>query len=232
MIGSSRLALQKVTSMKTSLSFLTILCLIGAATVTHAQDSNTPRSRSGVQRTSTAQPQDKPQSIAFRLTEWKTLHFDNANEAQQQVSTLKQLGCEAQADQHAGHVDVKFRAAKWTKVTLDTHELADQWEKWLKTTGFETMHGHDEAPTQGAIAVHYRMPHGNRMHVNDPEQAKEFVAIFTGLGCTVEQEQHGGHIDIAFSSPNWHNLIFETHDEAHAIQKWLDEQGFETQHNH
>jgi len=182
--------------------------------------------------TSAVSAADAPQSIAFRLTEWKSMHFDNSQEAQQQVDTLKRLGCEAQLDQHAGHTDVKFRAAKWTKVSLDTHELADQWEKWLKTTGFETLHGHDEAPAQGAIAVHFMMPRSKHMHVNDPAQVKEFTAIFNGLGRTVEQAQHSGHIDLTISCPNWRNLVFETHDEAHAIQNWLDQQRFQTQHNH
>lgn len=198
--------------MKTSLSILAALCLFAGASAVHAED--------------------KPRSIAFRLTEWKSLHFEDAGEARQQVSTLKQLGCETQAEQHAGHLDVKFRAAKWTKVTLDSRAVADQWERWLKTTGFETLRGRDVAPPQGSISVHFRMPRGNRMHINDPAQAKEMVALLTGLGCSVQQDQHGGHIDLAIISPNWHNLICDSHDEAHAIQKWLDEQGFETRHDH
>jgi hypothetical protein len=199
-------------TMKRSLSLLAVLLLMGASFPVQAAD--------------------QPHSIAFRLSEWRSLHFDHAAEAQQQLQTLKQLGCEAQATQHAGHVDVKFRAAKWTKVTLETDALADQWEKWLKTTGFETLHGHAEAPAESAIAVHYITQQARRMHLDNPDQAREMTAIFAGLGCTVEQAQHSGHIDLTVSCPSWHNLVFETHDEAHAIQTWLDEQGFQTQHNH
>lgn len=175
---------------------------------------------------------DGPQSIAFRLTEWKSLHFDSSHEAQQRLKTLKQLGCETQFVKHTGHTDVKFLAAKWTKVALDSHEQADQWEKWLKTTGFETLHGHDVAPAQGAIVVSFMMPESKHMHVDDPVQVKEFNALFIGLGCTVEHAQHSGHIDLTIRCPTWRYLVFDTHDESHAIQKWLDEQGFQTQHTH
>lgn len=181
---------------------------------------------------SSAQAEDKLLSIAFRLANWKSLHFDNPVEAQKQVQTLKQLGCEVQTEQHAGHFDVRFRASKWTKLTVDNPKLIDDWEKWLKATGFKTLHGNDNAPVQGVIAVHYRMPRKYRMHLDDAEAAKEFVAIFMSLGCSVQEDRHGGHVDLTINSLNWLNLTFDTHDEAHAIQKWLDEHGFETRHNH
>ena len=126
-----------------------------------------------------AQEPQAPQSIAFRLTEWKSMHFDTAAESQQQLQTLKKLGCEVQTEQHAGHIDVRFRAARWSKVSLDTHKLADQWERWFKTNGFETLHGHDEAPAVEAVAVHYQMARPRTMHVNTTEEAKELMAIFT-----------------------------------------------------
>lgn len=179
-----------------------------------------------------AQQQLAPQSIAFRLTEWKSMHFDNAADATLQLQTLKKLGCEAQSEEHSGHIDVRFRALRWTKVSLDTQKLADQWESWFRTNGFETLHGHDEAPAQGAVAVHYVMVQPRTLHVSTAEEAQEFAAIFTGLGCTVQSSRHAGHIDLKISCTKWRNLVFGGHDEAHAIQKWLDEQGFQTQHNH
>lgn len=175
---------------------------------------------------------DTPRSVAFRLAEWKRLQFDLPADAQQQLETLKQLGCEAMLEQQQGRIDVRFRAVRWTKVTVDNYELAHEWEKWLKTSGFETLCGQNVAPVKGAVAVHYRMARTRTLHLKDAVQAKEFTAIYSGLGCAVQQAQHAGHIDLSVGCPEWRNMVFETHDEAHAIQKWLNEQGFQTQHNH
>lgn len=171
---------------------------------------------------------ESPQSVAFRLSDWKSLQFESVDEAQQQLQTLKQLGCEARLKQSA----VQYRAARWTKVTLDTPELANEWERWLKTAGFETLHGLDKAPAKGAIAVHFRLTKARTLHLNDAAQAREFAVIFSGLGCGVQQAQHAGHIDLTVQCSKWRNVLFSTHDEAHEIQKWLQEQGFETQHDH
>ena len=177
-----------------------------------------------------AEAADSPQSIAFRLTEWKSLHFDDEQEAKRQLQLLKKIGCESELKPHTDHTDLRFRASRWSKITLETHEAADEWEKWLKTFGFETLHGHDEAPPKGAIAVHYRMADSQSLHTKDAKQAQEMTAIFTGLGCKVQQAQHTGHIDLTISCSNWRNLIFESHEDAHVVQKWLDSEGFETSH--
>ena len=171
-------------------------------------------------------------TIAYRLVEDKTMHFDELQKASEHLEAVKKLGCEVAPAGHDGHNDVTYRCPKWKSLTVATDELAHQWEEWFQAAGFETLHGHNEAPAQGAIAVHFMMPQSKHMHVNDPAQVKEFTAIFTGLGCTVEQAQHSGHIDLTIKCPKWRNLVFDTHDEAHAVQKWLDQQGFKTQHNH
>ena len=175
---------------------------------------------------------DSPQTIAFRLTDWKSLHFDTVTEAKQQLQTLKQLGCEARMESHVSHADLKFRAPQWTKVTVDSDDLAHEWEKWLKTAGFETLHGHDEAPAEGAVAVHYRLPRSQTLHPKNEKQTQEFLAIYSGLGCVVRQNQHAGHMDVSVTCPSWRNLVFTSHEEAHRVQKWLKDQGFETQHQH
>ena len=174
---------------------------------------------------------EQPQIVAFRLTEWKSLHFGDERQAQEQLRLLKEIGCESEVKQHADHTDLRFRSARWNKITLDNHEAAEEWEKWLKTFGFETLHGHNEAPPKGAIAVHFRMNRPQTVHVSGVKQAQEMSAIFQGLGCTVQQAQHSGHVDLTVTCSRWKNLLFENHDDAHAIQKWLDAEGFETQHD-
>lgn len=182
--------------------------------------------------TQVAYAAESPQSIAFRLIEWKSLEFDSTAEATQQLETLRQLGCEARLKQKPEQISVQYRAPRWMKVTLDTKELADEWERWLKTAGFETLHGLDQAPAQGAVAVHYRLVRSRTLHLNDSKSASETFAIFSGLGCGVQQAKHAGHIDLSVQCPQWRNLVFRTHQEAHDMQKWLQEQGFETQHEH
>ena len=47
--------------------------------------------------------------VAFRLTKWKEMHFDDARKAEQHFKTVKQLGCEAKMDKHSGHTGVDPR---------------------------------------------------------------------------------------------------------------------------
>ena len=49
------------------------------------------------------------ESLAFQLTDWKSMHFDDANKAAQHAATIKKLGCEVKQGGHAGHIDVTYR---------------------------------------------------------------------------------------------------------------------------
>ena len=80
--------------------------------------------------------------VTFRLAQWKSAHFDDAKTAQANFATFKQLGCEAEQQQHGGHFDVRYRCVQWRSIALASHNEAHQWERWLKTYGFETSHQH------------------------------------------------------------------------------------------
>ena len=80
--------------------------------------------------------------VKFRLTSWKAVHFDDAKSAKETHATLIKLGCEAKQEQHGGHIDVAFRCPRWRSVALKTHNEAHQWERWLKSLGFQTSHSH------------------------------------------------------------------------------------------
>jgi len=82
------------------------------------------------------------ESIAYRLSEWKQTHFNDVGEAEQHLASVKKLGCEAKIDSHAGHSDVVYRASRWNSMEVATDKLAHEWENWLKSAGFETIHGH------------------------------------------------------------------------------------------
>ena len=53
-------------------------------------------------------PVGNPPSIAYRLKETKTIHFDDARKAQLHLDAVKKLGCEAKMDDHGGHMDVIY----------------------------------------------------------------------------------------------------------------------------
>ncbi len=85
------------------------------------------------------------ETIAFRLKETKELHFEDAAKAQQHVQTLKRLGCEVRQSGHAGHIDVIYRCTEWKTTEFTTHELAEQWDEWLKSSGFDVSHPHKKS---------------------------------------------------------------------------------------
>lgn len=89
----------------------------------------------------TASAADAVESVAYRLTDGNTMHFNDPTLAQQHLATVEKLGCEVSQDQHAGHIDISYRATYWKSLDLANPILASQWETWLKAAGFETMKG-------------------------------------------------------------------------------------------
>jgi hypothetical protein len=80
--------------------------------------------------------------VAYRLANWKTIHFDDSRRADIHVQTIKRLGCEVKSGDHGGHIDVSYRCTEWREISLDSHDKAHEWEGWLKASGFETRHQH------------------------------------------------------------------------------------------
>ncbi|MGH7200184.1 MAG: hypothetical protein ACREJB_06235 [Planctomycetaceae bacterium] len=80
--------------------------------------------------------------VAYRLTEWKTLHFHDGGKANTHYETVKKLGCEVKKQGHGDHVDVAYRCPQWRQISLTSHEHAHGWERWLKNSGFEVRHEH------------------------------------------------------------------------------------------
>lgn len=80
--------------------------------------------------------------VQFRLTEWRSQHFEDPAKAKQVHDSLAQLGCEAKTDNHGGHIDVTYRCPEWRSLQAATHDSAHSWETWLKQAGFETSHKH------------------------------------------------------------------------------------------
>jgi hypothetical protein len=82
------------------------------------------------------------EQVEYRLTDWKTIHFEDATKGDAHLKAVKDLGCEVKNEKHDGHTDVSYRCKDWMKMTLASHEAVHRWEKWLKAAGFETKHTH------------------------------------------------------------------------------------------
>ena len=82
----------------------------------------------------------KHEEVAYQLPNWVVLHPQKEDEAQELVAIVKGLGCEVREDRHEGHRDVSIRCAEWRHLELPSHEVAESWQKWMTTTGFETRH--------------------------------------------------------------------------------------------
>lgn len=160
------------------------------------------------------------------------MHVENQADTQRTIDTLTKLGCETRVSQHGGHTDVSFRSPEWKVVTLDSHANADKWEQWLSRNGFQTLHGHNHASSRDAIVVQYRQGEWLAQHFEDERQASEFLAMCKGLGCEVRKEAHAGHIDVTYRCTSPRSLTCIDHDDAHALQGWLEKKGFQTEHAH
>ena len=85
---------------------------------------------------------EKEHTVDLRLTKWRTVHVDDAKQADDHFKTLKRLGCEVKKDVHNGHVDISYRVTKWRTAKFKTHDESHQWQNYFKGMGFETRHTH------------------------------------------------------------------------------------------
>jgi hypothetical protein len=111
-------------------------------------------------------------AVKIRLADWKTMHVNNAQEAQGLKETFELIGCEVAIDNHGDHIDAKVRCPNWTKIGLVNSNSAHVWQDWLNKSGFETQHdhaadgadahaGHNHAATKAAAGVD---PHAGHNH--------------------------------------------------------------------
>jgi biotin operon repressor len=172
-----------------------------------------------------------PKKMGFRLTEWKTIHSHSQEEAQETIAALEKIGCEVTSGNHGNHIDVNYRCPEWKSMKLATDQLGNQWATWCGAKGMETVIMNPPANTQKAT-VKFRMPVAKTVHLHDATAAKQIINTLKLIGCEVQSNQHGDHMDATFSCPEWITIEVPTDANAHSWQKWLDESGFETQHTH
>lgn len=171
------------------------------------------------------------ESIAFRLADWKEMHFDDGAKADAHVAAVKRLGCEVKKDGHDGHIDVVYRCINWKTVEVASHELAEQWQLWLVNAGFDTHHGHvDESFTEGPEVVEFRALEWKTLH--DDVNSDRMVAALRKVGADVRVEKHGNHADVRYRCPVWSDIHVADHGSAEKWVDWLKGNGFEVRHTH
>lgn len=178
---------------------------------------------------------DHGEVVAYRLADWKEMHFEDPMKAAQHLKAVKDLGCEARQENHGGHIDVVYRCPQWRQTPVQNHKLAEQWLGWLKGAGFDTHHPDvHENFLHGDEEIEIRLSEWKTAHMEGPmaAQAKEFTTTLRDMGCEVRSETHGGHVDLAFRCPIWVTLHVPNHDAAEKWQTWLRSHGFETRHAH
>ena len=199
-----------------------------------------------------------PSSVAYRLKETKTIHFDDARKARLHLDAVRKLGCEAKMDDHGDHMDVMYRLTTWKALTLADEKTAHQWEDWMKKSGFETVHahgdnnhaGHDHAGhnhgledghfhgdghdhgSAAAEVLTYSLQQWKTTHTRDRREAEELTAILKGLGCDVRTQAHGDHDDVVFRCTRPMHLDLSSHRVASTWESWLQRTGFRTEHTH
>lgn len=169
--------------------------------------------------------------IGFRLTEWKTIHAQTADQAEKEIAALKKIGCEVTSEKHDGHTDINYRCPKWKSMKLTSETLVDQWSSWCDAKGMETVEMNPRANSKKAT-VQYRLPVPQTVHLQNSEQAAMIITTLKLIGCQVTTNDHGDHIDTTFSCANWLTIALPTEASAHGWQEWLNESGFETKHQH
>ena len=169
--------------------------------------------------------------LGFRLTKWKTIHTNSPEQAQEEVETLKKIGCEAISESHGNHIDVRYQCPEWKSVKLASDQLVAQWAAWCEAKGMETVIMQPPATTKRPT-VRFRLQTPRTVHLHNKLEGDQIINTLDLVGCSVTTNSHGDHMDATYSCPEWRTIELPTEDVAHAWQNWFRESGFETQHTH
>ena len=169
--------------------------------------------------------------VGFRSKEWKTIHGHDEKAAQTNIATLKKIGCEVTTQQHGDHMDIRFRCADWKTMQLPSVELQTQWSTWLQDKGLETVVFEPPAASKTGL-VKYRLTTPRTLHLHESQQSTEVLNTLKMIGANVVEKPHGDHLDATYDCQNWKTMQLENCNSAHVWQTWLQQVGFETQHEH
>lgn len=85
---------------------------------------------------------EETEIVKYHLADWKNIHTKDNAHAEKLLKTFKTLQVETQVSDHGNHKDIKYRCPKWKQLKVKSHDVAHQWEKFLKSLGFKTEHNH------------------------------------------------------------------------------------------
>ena len=84
-----------------------------------------------------------------------------------------------------------------------------------------------QAAVSGKI-VGYRAPDWKTLHTASEAEAEKTVATLKRIGCEVEANNHGDHVDVKFRCPEWRSMKVKTHTLQSQWSTWCENQGLET----
>jgi len=171
--------------------------------------------------------------VAYRLSQWKEMHFDDPAKAERHMRAVQKLGCEAWQESHSGHIDIVYRCADWRTTTVQTHEDAAEKLEWLRGAGFDTHHSDVHRKFRhGDHSVQLRLIEWKVAHLTDGigGPAKELTTQLHDFGCEIRSEPHDDHIDLSYRCPIWTALHTSNGTAARKLQAQLSGYGFETKH--
>ncbi len=87
-------------------------------------------------------PHVKLSRVAYQLSETRTLHIHDAEEAKYTQDVLEMLGCQVSRSEHNGQIDLQFTCPEWKTIGCNGCPTAHGWQDWLKQQGFATKHSH------------------------------------------------------------------------------------------
>ncbi len=180
---------------------------------------------------SSVQPSEVARKVGFRMANWRTIHGDGAQAAQDTIATLQGIGCEVKQENHGGHVDIVFRCPSWKAINVQDDQQSGQWRQWLVNHQFETV-VLNPAGTTRIPTIKVRLADWKTIHARSAEQAQSLKETYELIGCEAEVDNHGDHIDVRFRCPNWNTIGLPNSQSAHVWQDWLSKSGFETEHDH
>ena len=81
-------------------------------------------------------------------------------------------------------------------------------------------------------SVAYRAKEWKSLHVENEADVQRTIDMLKKLGCETRLDQHNGHSDVTFRSPEWKEVTLDSHENADQWEQWLTRNGFQTLHGH
>ena len=78
------------------------------------------------------------------------------------------------------------------------------------------------------MIVGYRAPEWKTLHTASTAGAEKTIATLKRIGCEVQTNNHGDHVDIKFRCQEWRSMKVKTHTLQAQWSNWCENQGLET----